>query len=101
MNVMKKVYLMHRYESYWNMLPPEIQDYIIQLAIAQMYIDAEREEMMKRLRREIEKYALLKETWGIGRVKCVPSKYMCGGCKRHHLKVYGFFTKTKYFLSRL
>ena len=97
MDVMKKVSLMHVYESYWNMLPPEIQDYIWKLKIAQMYIDAGREEMKKRLRREIMKYALLKETWGFGHVKCVPFKHTCGGCKRHHLKVYSYFTKTKYF----
>ena len=55
---------MRVYERYWNMLPPEIQDYIWEFKIAQMYVEAEREEMKKRLRREIEKYALLKETWG-------------------------------------
>ena len=64
MDVMTKVSLMRVYESYWDMLPPEIHEYICKLKIAQMYIDAEREEMKKRLRREIEKYALLKETWG-------------------------------------
>ena len=78
------------------MLPPEIQEYIWELKIAQMYINAERDEMKKRLRREIEQYALLKERWGLGHVKCVPNKRACSDCERHHLKVYGFYTKTHY-----
>ena len=86
MDVMTKVCLMRVYESYWDMLPPEIQEYIWKLKIAQMYIDAERKEMMNRLCREIETYALLKETWGLGHVKCVPNDHACSDCGRYHIE---------------
>ena len=66
----RKLQLLLFYESYWDMLPPEIQEYIIQLKIAQEEIDAERKEMMNRLCQEIQYYARLKERWGLGHVKC-------------------------------
>ena len=96
MDVMTKVCLMRVYKSYWDMLPLEIQEYIWKLKIAQMYIDAERKDRMNRLCREIETYALLKERWGLGHVKCVPNDHACSDCGRYHLKVYGFYTKTHY-----
>ena len=96
MDVMTKVSLMHVYESYWDMLPPEIQEYIWRLKIAQMYIDAERKDMMKRLCREIEMYARVKEKWGLGHVKCVPIEPVCTECGRYHLHVYAYYSKTQY-----
>ena len=93
MDVMTKVSLMRAYESYWDMLPLELQEYIWKLKIAQMYIDAERKDMMNRLCREIETYALLKERWGLGHVKCVPDDDACSDCERYHLKVYGYYTE--------
>ena len=74
MDVERKLQLSLFYESYWDMLPPEIQAYIMQLVIAQMRIDAERKEMMNRLCHEIQYYARLKERWGIGHVQCIPDK---------------------------
>ena len=91
MDVERKLQLSLFYESYWDMLPPEIQAYIMQLVIAQMRIDAERKEMMNRLCHEIQCYARLKERWGLGHVKCVPEKKPCRACNRYHLRVYGFF----------
>ena len=91
MDVERKFQLSLFYESYWDILPPEIQVYIMQLVVAQMRIDAERKEMMNRLCQEIQSYARLKERWGLGHVQCVPDNKTCRACNRYHLKVYGFF----------
>ena len=101
MDLERKLQLSLFYESYWGMLPPEIQAYIMQLVIAQMHIDAERKEMMNRLCHEIQYYARLKERWGLGHVKCVPEKKPCCACNRYHLRVYGFFVNRANVKHRL
>ena len=91
MDVKRKLQLLLFYESYWDMLPPEIQEYIMQLKIAQEEIDAERKEMINRLCHEMQYYARLKERRGLGHVKCAPLKRVCPYCNRQHLRVYGFY----------
>ena len=93
-------------DSYWDLLPPEIQEYILELKAGQERIDKEREkQFMIRLRWEIKAYAQLKETWGVGHVQCVPHKTPCWVCGRHHVKVYGHVVndvhnvKKAYFLA--
>ena len=77
-------------DSYWDLLPPEIQEYILELKMAQERIDEERErKLMKRLRWEIQMYAKIKEKWGVSHVQCVPHETACWACGRHHVKVYG------------
>ena len=44
MNVDIKLELSHVYESYWDILPREIQKYIIQFKISQENIDEENKE---------------------------------------------------------
>ena len=104
MEVETKLQLLLFYESYWDMLPPEKQEYIMQLKIAQEEIDAERKEMITRLCHEIQFYARLKEKRGLGHVKCVPNKRACYACGQYHLKVFGFYVdeagvKRRKFLS--
>ena len=104
MDVERKLQLSLFHESYWDMLPPEIQEYIMQLAIAQMRIDAERKERMDRLCHEIRAYARVKERWGLGHVQCIPEKTLCRSCDYHHLQVYGILVdganvKQKVFLG--
>ena len=105
MNVERKLQLSLFHESYWDMLPPEIQAYIMQLVIAQRRIDAERKEMMNRLCQEIQYYARVKERWGLGHVQCIPNKEPCSDCHRYHLQVYGILVdganiKQKMFLGQ-
>ena len=105
MDVKRKVQLMRVYESYWDMLPPELHAYIIELKIAQLYIDEERKEMMQRLGEEIKMYARLKEKWAVGHVKCIPCRTPCLSCGRYHVSVYGYHVSKphnvtfSYFLS--
>ena len=53
-----------RVKSYWDWLPPEIQEYIVLLAQYQHAVDR------------------VKEVWGLGRVKIV--QYKCMLCQYHN-----------------
>ena len=61
-------------ESYWSMLPPELQDFILLLRKNQEVIDEERERRMKALCKEIVLYEELKDKWALGHIKCVVKK---------------------------
>ena len=97
MNVERKVVLSCVYESYWDMLPPEIQAYILAFKVSQERIDEDRAELMSQLRQEISMYALLKKKWGWGHVRCVACK-MCG--EIHRPQVYGHFVDTAHVKRR-
>ena len=73
MNV-KKVKLTRVFESYWDMLPPELHEIIIAYKRGQERIDEERKERMKDLCDEIKKYGELKRKWEIGHIKCIVKK---------------------------
>ena len=60
MNVERKVALSCVYESYLDMLPPEIQEYILVFKFSQEQIDEGREELMSMLRQEIRFYRSVK-----------------------------------------
>ena len=71
MNVKDKIQLM---KSYWNMLPPELHDFILMLKRNQELMDEEKKERMKELGKEIIIYKELKEKWALGHIKCVVQK---------------------------
>ena len=58
MDVKKKLELSFVFESYWDMLPKEIQEYIIHFKISQQKIDEENKERMFSLCHEIQLYGL-------------------------------------------
>ena len=91
MNVRKKVKLTRVFESYWDMLPPELHEIITAHKRGQECIDKERKERMKDLCDEIKKYGDLKRKWEIGHIKCIVKKEMCFNCYRHHLKIMGCY----------
>ena len=74
MSVRKKMKLTHKFESYWDMLPPDIKEIILQYKESQEAIDEERKMMMRDLCDEIKKYGELKRKWGIGHIKCIIKK---------------------------
>ena len=61
-------------ESYWDMLPPELQDFILLLRKNQELFDEEKEKRMKGLSKEIVMYKELKDKWALGHIKCVVKK---------------------------
>ena len=76
MNVERKVALSCVYESYWDMLPPEIQEYILEFKFSQEQIDEAREELMSMLRQEIHLYRSVRVHWEWGHVQCCPPSGM-------------------------
>ena len=58
-------------ESYWGMLPPELQDFILLLKRNQEMLDQEKERRMKELGKEIKLYKELKDKWALGHVRCI------------------------------
>ena len=91
MNVKTKIKLMHVFESYWDMLPLEVQGYVIAPKRSQECIDEERKDEMKDLCMEIVKYGELKRKWDMGHVKCIVKKEMCFSCYKYHLRIIGCY----------
>ena len=89
MDVEKKRELSYVMESYWDMLPNEIKEYIIQFKKSQESIDEENKERMISLCHEIQLYGLLKSKWGLGHIKCKADPYRCG--RYSHLKLTGCY----------
>lgn len=57
------------FQSYWDWLPPEIQEHIIQLATAQYIQHNGKNELRNNVCKEILLYGKLKEAWGRGLIK--------------------------------
>ena len=86
MDVKKKMEFSFVLESYWDMLPAEIKEYIMQLKINQQNIDQENKDRMNSLCHEIKLYGKLKSSWRLGHVKCKVDK-----CKRSDLKIVSYY----------
>ena len=95
MNLRKKMKLSHAFESYWDMLPPELHELIMAYKEGQEAIDEEQKKRMKRLMKdlcdEIEKYGRLKQKWGVGHIECIVGKGICRHCQWHHLQLMGCY----------
>ena len=52
--------------SYWDWLPPEIQEYIMSFVVSQQLIDARNKDSWKALCLDIFQYGQLKVEWGLG-----------------------------------
>ena len=70
MEVKRKLSLLKLYRSYWLMLPPEIQEYIVVFKISQDVIEQRKAELTVMLCKEIVKRHQLKEAWGLGPIRC-------------------------------
>ena len=92
MDVKRKVQLMRVYVSYWNMLPPELQAFIMDLKIVLLYPDEVRDYQRRRLLREIKQYINVKEKWALGHIRCVPNNCTCLMCGFRHIRVVGHYT---------
>ena len=86
-----KLELLKVVESYWDILLPEMRELILAYKTSQELIDAREKKEMREMCKEIIQYGELKEEWGLGHIKCVPSTVKCGGCGRKHMKIFGFY----------
>ena len=89
MNVRKKMKLSHTFESYWDMLPPELHQLIMAYKKGQEAIDEDRKRIMRKICNDINLYGRLKKKWGIGHVRCRAKK--CNNCDGHHMRVVGCY----------
>jgi len=65
-------------DSYWDMLPEEVQMYIVNLKLKQEYLDELKRKQWKKVCKEIEQYSELKAEWGLGSIRFY--KCECGYC---------------------
>ena len=70
LDVQRKMMLLKLYESYWLMLPYELQEYILVYKINQEVIEERKKERSVMLCKEIVKRHQLKEAWGLGPIRC-------------------------------
>ena len=95
MDMKRKVALPCVYESYWDMLSPELQEYILEFKFSQEQIDEAREALMSQLRQEIALYKRVKVKWMLGHVRCTVCRKKCKICDViHPPRVYGHYKDT-------
>ena len=85
-----KLKLLNIVESYWDLLPPEIKDLILEYKESQELINWRESVLNCTLCGEIKMYRVLRERWQIGHVQCRPIYCKPGevcGC----LRVYGYY----------
>ena len=87
-------------ESYWDILSPEMRELILAYKTSQELIDAREKEEMRELCKDIIQYGKVKEEWGLGHIKCVPSTVRCRGCGGKHMKIIGFYTSPSWNVKK-
>ena len=93
MDVQRKLMLLKTYESYWLMLPSEIQEYILVFKRSQDFIQQRKEYQAALICHEIAQYYKLKVAWGLGPICCKVFKCRCNRqCKDAvHLRICGVY----------
>ena len=87
MNHEKKRELLKVTDTYWDILPEEIQIYIHKFKVYQEYLDEQRAKQHRQLCAEILQYGQLKDQWGLKGIKIelIP----CYNCYKMKCKVWG------------
>ena len=85
-----KLELLNIVESYWDLLPPEVQEKILNLKESQELIDWREGVLNRTLCKEIRMYRVLRERWQIGHIRCQPI-YCKPGEVCECLRVYGHY----------
>ena len=93
MNVTTKLAWMDEYESYWDILSPEIQEYILEFKRSQEKLDEEQKDLMNSLFHELKLYVSLKVAWGLGPIKL--QRHQCKRECNNELKITGQYVEDK------
>ena len=85
--------LLNTYESYWLMLPSEIQEYIMIFKTSQDVIQHRKEYQQAVVCYKVAQYYKLKVAWGLGPICCKVFKCNCNHkCKDNvHLRICGVY----------
>ena len=92
-------------KSYWDWLPPEIQEYILSFVVSQQRIEA-RKDSWKALCHDIFQYGQLKVEWGLGPLVLKHWNCTLHGCKgripgtNKHLVILGKYKDPDYDITR-
>ena len=89
MNVETKIQLAEAYESYWDMLSPEVQGYILEFKQSQEKIEQDQKDLMYSLCHELQLFVKLKTAWGLGPIKL--HRHQCKRECSNGLKISGHY----------
>ena len=90
MDIEIKLKLLNIVESYWDLLPPEVKEKILNLKESQELIDWREGVLNRTLCKEIRMYRVLRERWQIGHIRCQPL-YCKPGELCEYMRVYGHY----------
>ena len=94
MDVERKLKLLNTYESYWLMLPSEIQEYIVVFKTSHDVVRHVEEYQKAQICHEIAQYYQLKVAWGLGPICCKIFKCKCDRSKCQdamHVRICGTY----------
>ena len=85
--------LLNVVESYWDLLPPEIQQLILKYRESQELIEWRENFYSRILRSDIEAHGELRRKWFIGPIRCKPGVPKGCKCQRRcfFMKIYGHY----------
>ena len=83
-------------DSYWDMLPREMKDLILEYKESQESIDRRESASNRALCRQIRMYELLRQRWQVGHVQCRPIHRNLGVkcecmCNCECMRVFGWY----------
>ena len=79
-------------DSYWDMLPREMKDLILEYKESQEFIDRRESASNRALCRQIRRYEQLRQRWQIGHVQCQPIHRKIGvKCNCECMRVHGWY----------
>ena len=93
MDLEKKMELLNIVESYWDVLPPEIQQLILKYKESQELIEWRGSCLNLRLRRDIEAHGQMRVIWFIGPIRCKPAAPKSCECQPQcfFMKIFGYY----------
>ena len=94
MDLETKMKLLKWTDSYWDMLPPEVKDLILEYKESQELIEWREGASSRALCRQIRMYELLRQRWQIGHVQCKPihrNVAVARRCDCECMRVYGWY----------
>ena len=101
MDVKTKLELSFVFESYWDMLPNEIQEYIVQFKMSQEKIDEKMKEKLARLYKEKKDFQQLHAMWARGPIK-VQRHNKCTVCHEQHMRaVHGCYVDENHVMHEI
>ena len=86
--------------SYWDWLPPEMQEHVLRLRDSQALIERRESRLNHKLCEEIRQYGQLREEWGLGHIRVRPicrKTWIEHGVviKFHFLHIFGEFENSR------